>query len=169
GTWLFEPGLLAEMDATTFNRVEDTLFPRLCEEQRAIVGYRQDGYWRDIGNPEALRLVNLELAERETDGVVRGEGCEVAPDATIAAPAVLGAGCRIGAGATIERSLLWDGVCVEAGATVRDSVLGPGVTVEANAVIDRSVVAHQASVAAGAHLEGGSVEPDARYETKRSA
>ncbi|MQA00383.1 MAG: NTP transferase domain-containing protein [Dehalococcoidia bacterium] len=164
GTWLFEPGLLAEMDATAFNRVEDTLFPRLCEERRAIVGFQQPGYWRDIGNPEALRLVNLELATREAAGVVQGEGCEVAADAAIEAPSVLGAACRLEASARVERSLLWDGVCLGQGATVRDSVLGPGVTVEAGAIVDRSVVAHGATVAAGARLEGASVEPDARYE-----
>src|SRR5262249_33820683 len=53
GFCLFEPSLLADMDASRFNRVEDELFPTVCAQGRPVYGYQHAGYWADVGNPAA--------------------------------------------------------------------------------------------------------------------
>ena len=61
GLWLFEPDVGRMLDADRFNRVEDELFPSLAAAGRGIFGQRHDGYWADIGNPEAYLQTNLDL------------------------------------------------------------------------------------------------------------
>lgn len=172
GNWLFEPSLVDELNPTEFNRVEDGLFPTMCENDRPIYGFSQPSYWRDIGNSEALLQVNLELVGGAipgrvpdgTNGVLVGDGATLDAAAHVNAPAVIGEACTIRNGATLERSVCWDGVVIEEGATVQDSVLASGVTVGAGAVVQHSVVAHGATIAAGARLNNQDIEPDSAIE-----
>ena len=169
GSWLFEPSLLADMDAVRFNRVEDELFPQLCAQGRAVYGYAHAGYWADVGNPAALLRVNLNLvrgavparlpAPPPMAGVLLGEGAVIAPDAHIDGPAVIGARSYVAAGATVASSVLWDDVTVGAGATVRGSTIATGAVIGADAEIIDCVIAHDVTIEPGAHLWGAAVEP----------
>ena len=90
GFWLFEPSLLADMDATRFNRVEDELFPNVCAQGRPVYGYAHAGTWADVGNPAALLRVNLDLARATTaDGVLLGDDVTLHANATVEGPAVI--------------------------------------------------------------------------------
>ncbi|MEX2446024.1 MAG: NDP-sugar synthase [Dehalococcoidia bacterium] len=159
GMWLFEPALLASMDAATFNRVEDRLFPDLCAAGRPVYGFPHGPYWADVGNPAALLRVNLDLVAALPGGVLVAEDATVAPGARVVAPAVIGAGCTLEEGATVEGSVLWDGVHIGADATVRSSTIASGARIGAGAMLHDAVVAHEASVAPDARLEGVAVEP----------
>ncbi|MGE0135236.1 MAG: sugar phosphate nucleotidyltransferase [Dehalococcoidia bacterium] len=188
GFWLFEPGLLREMDGTAFNRVEDALFPALAAAGRAIQGFLHEGYWVDVGNPEAYRRANLDLLqgacpgrlpagwpasgivapEATPDAAARihppalfGPGLTLDADAMIEGPVVAGDRCQVGEGAKVSSSVLWDDVTVEPGAVVRDSVLAVGVRVGARAVIEGAVVGHGAIVEPGARVPPGArIDPD---------
>ena len=155
GAWLFEPSLLADMEASRFNRVEDELFPNLCAQERSVYGYRHAGYWADVGNPAALLRVNLDLAR----GVVLGEAATIDPGAHIEGPAVIGARSRVAAGATVASSVLWDDVTIEAGATVRGSMVATGVVIGVDAEVIDCVIAHEVTIEAGVHLTGAVIEP----------
>lgn len=168
GTWLFEPELVERMDGSTFNRVEDNLFPQLCEAGEAVFGFHERAYWADVGTPRALLRVNLDMARGDVrsqavsappGGVHQGRAASIEAGARIEAPAVVGAGSRIEAGARVRGSLLWDGVVLEEGATVEDSILASGVRIGAGATVRGSVIAHEVVVAAGEHLEGAVLEP----------
>ena len=172
GNWLFEPATISTLSPTEFNRVEDGLFPQMCETGRPIYGFSQSSYWRDIGNSEALRLVNLELADGAipgrvpdgANGVVIGTGSTVAPEASLHRPTVIGDACRIDGGVNLRGTVCWDQVVLEEGVSVRDSVLASGVTVGAGALIENSVVAHGARIAAGARITNQQLEPDSVIE-----
>lgn len=172
GNWLFEPSIVSELNPTEFNRVEDGLFPSMCEANRPIYGFSSPSYWRDIGNSEALRLVNLELVEDaipgrvpdDTNGVLLGDGVSIADDATVPRPMVIGRGTTIGIGAQLRNSVIWDGVTVERDAQVRDSVIATGVEIGAGAIVERSVIGHGARIGPGARLTDAQVEPDAAIE-----
>lgn len=173
GTWIFEPRLLDMLDPTTFNRVEDGLFPALCSSGEPVYGFHQPAYWGDIGNPDALLRVNLDMASgrvtspatpRITPGpsgqdIYIHETSTIEDGARVEGPCVIGAGCTVRAGASVARSLLWDGVTVGPDAEVRDSILATDVTVEDGARVVRSVVAHAATIPRDASLEGERVEP----------
>lgn len=167
GTWIFEPRL-ASMMATTFNRVEDHLFPDLCNADEPIYGFHQQAYWADVGNPAALLRVNLDMAAgavtspavaTPSRGVFIDETATVEDGANVLGPVVVGAGSTVASGATVRGSLLWDGVRVAAAATIEDSILATGVHIGAGARVIDSVVAHRAEIAAGALVEHTSIEP----------
>ncbi|MGE0228997.1 MAG: sugar phosphate nucleotidyltransferase [Dehalococcoidia bacterium] len=188
GFWLFEPGLLREMDATAFNRVEDALFPALAAAGRAVFGFRHAGYWVDVGNPEAYRRANLDLLQGACPGrlpagwpasriaapdgglaatariqppALLGPGLRLDADAMIEGPVVAGDRCQVGEGAKVSSSVLWDDVTVEPGAVVLDSVLAAGVRVGAGAVIEGAAVGHGAIVEPGARVpRGARIDPD---------
>lgn len=169
GTWIFEPSVLREMDPAHFNRVEDKLFPALCAAGRAIYGFHQPAYWADVGTPDALLRVNLDLAgglgpgagqeASEDGGIVVGTGTCVAPGVTLTAPAVLGRRCALEPGARIHESLLWDDVTVGAEAVVRRSIIASGVRIGRGACVEDAVIAHDAVVTPGTRLIGRSIEP----------
>lgn len=190
GFWLFEPALLREMDPTTFNRVEDALFPALAAAGRAIHGFHHERYWIDVGNPDAYRRSNLDLLggaggalpSRWPVSGVAAEGAVVDPSARIAAPALIGAGTRLDARSTVEGpavvgercilresatvflSVVWDDVTVGAGARVLDSVVASGAAIGAGATVEGAVVGHGATVVAGARVPPGTrIEPDSVF------
>ncbi len=191
GFWLFEPSLLAQMDATQFNRVEEGIFPSLAATGGGIFGYHRQGYWKDVGNPDAYRQVNLELLQGAypgrlplgwpADGIAL-QGAEVDPTAEVSAPllvaagtliggsaalcgpAVIGTNCSIGRGAEVSDSVLWDDVTVEDGALVTGSVVSTGACIGAGARVEGAVIGHRATVPPMTHVPPGTrVDPDTVY------
>ncbi|RJQ07347.1 MAG: NDP-sugar synthase [Dehalococcoidia bacterium] len=170
GTWIFDPSLLAQMDPTTFHRVEERLFPDLCNAEQPVFGFdHSEGYWRDVGNPSALLRVNLDLVQGAIPARLAGvhvwHGVLVDPTATIEdgarieGPSVIGGGTVVERGARVTGSVLWDGVRVGADAIVRGSTVATGAHIGAGATVEDGVVAHEAIVPAGATLRGASVGP----------
>lgn len=172
GTWIFEPRLIPMLDPTTFHRVEDNLFPALCAAGEPVYGFYREAYWADVGNPEALLRVNLDMAQglvssptapmtegEAGDGVYMDATATVEDGAVVEAPAVIGAGCTIRSGARVAGSLLWDGVVVGADAEISASILASGVTIGDGAHVAQSVVAHHATIAPSTTLQHERVEP----------
>jgi len=74
--------------------------------------------------------------------VVLGPGVELAPEICLGPYTVLGAGCRLAAGAVVRESVLWEGVQVGAGAQVRGCVLATGVQVPAASTLVHAMANH---------------------------
>ncbi|MDA1062040.1 MAG: NDP-sugar synthase, partial [Chloroflexi bacterium] len=143
GVWLFEQSAARELDASSFSRVEDGLFPRMAAAGRAIVGFRHHGYWADVGNPVAYLRTNLDLLR----GAVPDMLPELLPDgwpasgqalaaaavsaaAAVRGPALLGAATTVAEGARIEDGVVAGARCsIGADALVASSVLWDDVTV----------------------------------------
>lgn len=66
-------------------------------------------------------------------------------------PLDVGAGCRVDPTATVQHSVLWDGVTIGAGAVVRDCVLADGVTIPPGRHVTRAAVVLRALAPAGVH------------------
>ena len=181
GTWVFDARLIGMLDPTTFNRVEDGLFPRLCADGEPVYGFHQSAYWADVGNPDALLRVNLDMARGAVaspaaragaagyeQGIYVDETSTIEDGANIEAPSVIGADCVVRAGSTVSGSLLWDGVTVGAAAEVRDTILATGVSVGDGARLERSVVAHHATIQPNASLQGERIDPAEAGQTDPS-
>jgi mannose-1-phosphate guanylyltransferase len=67
----------------------------------------------------------------------------------------IGRDCRIGAGATVQSSVVFDGAVIEAGAEVRESVVGKGAFIGAGTVVKSAVIGDGARLGAGNELVGG--------------
>ena len=108
GIYVLEPETFDRIPADTRWSIERQYFPTLVERDETFVAYIDPGYWLDIGTHDSYVRAHRDLmAQRCASGpfaghppgtVHRGEGCQVAEDATIEGPCFLGAGCVIGEG-----------------------------------------------------------------------
>ncbi|ADV66229.1 glucose-1-phosphate adenylyltransferase family protein [Deinococcus maricopensis] len=119
-----------------------------------------DGYWRDVGLPDAYWRAHMDLLDRQSvvldrpDWPILTAGIPRTParieDGAVVRGSILSYGCEVAG--TVERSVLAPGVIVEAGATVRGSVLLRDVTVRAGATVERAIVDNDACIGAGARV-----------------
>ncbi|MDP2744270.1 MAG: NDP-sugar synthase [Dehalococcoidia bacterium] len=169
GIYILEPEVLEHVPPGTHHMFETGLFPFLIERGETVFGYPLRGYWLDMGTPEKYLGLNCALLQgrvksaltgiMDEHAVLLGEGCSVHPSArvegpvlmgrncqvgrhaVIKGPAVFGAECYLGEGASVERSVLWQGVKVGAGAGVKECILGRGVLVRSgDQLTSRAVV-----------------------------
>ncbi len=149
---------------------ERQVFPDLLAAGAPVYAFPTTDYWIDIGTPEKYRQVQYDLLQGRcssqledagpgvgaslhidptaaVEGQVRfGHHCSVGAGARILGPTVLGDGCTVLDGATVDRSIVWKGARVGRGAAVRECVIGErtsigdGAVVEAAAVLGDSVV-----------------------------
>jgi mannose-1-phosphate guanylyltransferase len=147
GAYLLERSVLDEIPPDREVSIEREVFPRLIGE--GLYGIRLEGYWIDIGTPDRFLEANWDILEGRVRTVVTdrlegpalvGAGSEISPEAELRPPCVIGTGCRVGARAVIERSVLLDGCVIEEGALVSNSILSGGVRVEDGARLDGAVV-----------------------------
>src|SRR5579872_4131904 len=84
------------------------------------------------------------------------ENVQIDPSAKVGPNVVLGEGCKIGANARLTDCVLWDGVIVGAGATIDESIVASGAHIGEKAVVSRgSVVGHDAVIEPGSVLPEG--------------
>ena len=161
GTYLLEPEVLRYAPLGEKYMFENGLFPTLLEKGEPFYGFRDAGYWLDMGRPETYYQLNTDLlagaytspatpvgtglqcapgvtvpASAEISGnVVIATGCRIGERAGITGPCVIGPGCTIGGGARVAGSILWDGVNIGDGARVAHAILCSGVAIERGAAV----------------------------------
>jgi mannose-1-phosphate guanylyltransferase len=98
--------------------------------------------------------------------VVLGDGVVLERGASVAGPSVVGPGVRIGAGATVDASVVWEGASVGPQAIIGHSIVGGDTYVGRGAHVFDAVIADGARVAdgcvphAGLRLKPGEVFAD---------
>jgi mannose-1-phosphate guanylyltransferase/phosphomannomutase len=144
GIYVLEPEVIDAIEAGRPVDFSGEVFPSLLEAGRSLHGAVADGYWEDVGTPEAYMAAHLDILAgavsvdvpgfRIREGVWLGEGVEIDPDAVIEGPAVIGDHTRVEAGARLgEYTVLGSDVIVRHDAFVQRSVvhdhtyLGPAV------------------------------------------
>jgi len=162
GVYALDRAVVAAIPTGRAVSIERETFPGLLRDGVPFFGWVAGNYWLDIGSPAKYRQGQLDLlagrvstplapAGAGPDGRALAPGAHVAPDATVTAPCVIGAGtrvesgaqvgpntvlganCIVGAGARVEGAILWDDVVVGPGAVLRDCIVGSGTRIGANA------------------------------------
>jgi NDP-sugar pyrophosphorylase family protein len=156
GIQIMEPEIFFRIPPNSFSGTTEDIFPKMVAQGLPVYGFLHDKYWIDTGNRESYLQVHQDAMDHKislssaarplakgpgrTLPVSIGENCVIAADAHIGPYTVLGEGCRIDAGAVVERSVCWDGVVVEKGATVSDSILGSDVVVPEDTRISEKII-----------------------------
>jgi len=157
---------------------EQEVFPPLAAANAAIYGFPLEGYWRDVGSPEDLRLANMDYlsgklpqkmlaadertwlipaGEKSASHFVIGHDSKLAPDAHVET-SVIGANCAIASHAKIHGAVIFDQVSVERGALINNAILMRGVVVEAKAEVHQNaVLAENAQIGAAAIVAANAV------------
>lgn len=167
GIYVFERAIFDRIPANTFYDFGKQVFPGLQESNAAFFGFAApDAYWCDIGTPDEYRRATRDLlagafsipgtrangvdpsatiaATATLDGAVWvGRAAIVEDGAFVGGPSVIGDNVRVGSGARIEASILWQGASVGNDAFVRGSIVGLDYAVAAGASLDSAIVANE--------------------------
>ena len=170
GMYIIEPEIMRDHVQTdqTMDFSLD-LFPLLQSKNIPLLGYITDGYWRDIGNIESYRNAQHEIL----DGLVQidfpgkkignniwvGKDVDIASDAKIKGPVLLGDSVRIKARAEVsDLSVIGDNCIIEEEASVRRSIIlkstvvGPKSEIRGAIIGKRCVIEDEVSINEGAVL-----------------
>lgn len=136
----------------------DRLLPALVARGR-VRAYPLEGYWRDLGRPEAYLAAHRELLETDTGLFSPGwpiitnagprEASRITADGRVT-DSLLADGCHIEG--SVRHSVLGPGVRVSRGAQVRDSVIFDDVVIEEDARVDWAVVDSGVRIGPGAKI-----------------
>ena len=148
-------------DGSALGDFGEHLLPAMIERGRTY-GYPLDGYWRDLGRPEAYLAAHRELLSGEVS--LFGPDWPITTTVEKRAPARLHRGCSVADSmiadgceifGSVRNSVLGPGVVVEAGGQVRDSVVFADVTVRSAATVDWSIVDRGTEIGTGAKVGNG--------------
>lgn len=151
-----------EEDPNSSNDFGKNIIPNLLNDGHKMMAYTFEGYWKDVGTIDSLWEANMELLGKEPDFNIRGDekskiyarnnahpssyvdekaktvNCFIAEGSEIYGTvrhSIISTGCRVGAGALVEDSVIMPGVVVEPDAIVRHAILGEDSVVRRGAVV----------------------------------
>lgn len=139
GVWVLEPAALRHLSGRPIGLSQD-LLPGLAAVGAARV-FESRSPWFEVGTPRRYLEASLEAL---ATGAVRpgpDRDAVLGPGARAAPRELLGPGCRLAAGARVERSVLAERVEVGAGAVVEDCVVGPDERIPAGTRIEGALFA----------------------------
>ena len=139
GVHVLSPAILEQVPDEPFAcDVNRHVYPPLLG--RGLVrGVVAGGYWNDLGTPARYLQANLDVLSRAAPVLLPGAepfaalretgprvwvapGAEVDAGATLVGPVLVGGGCRVPAGAWVERAVLWPGTMLRPGERLVDAV-----------------------------------------------
>jgi len=153
------------------------LFPLLLSKSIPVFGTPVSGTWMDIGRPSDLLKAGLEMVKKrgseitipnvETTGkLLVGEGVSISKAVKIEGPCYIGAKVKIGNGATIKGSCLYDEVIVGANTVISDTLVLESTGIGAKSEIVNSIVAGGCEIAESVRMfssvvgDGVSIKPN---------
>jgi mannose-1-phosphate guanylyltransferase/phosphomannomutase len=168
GIYLFEPEILKLIPPNKLYDFGHELWPKLLKLKKPIYAYETESYWCDVGNLPEYRRCQIDCLDRKAKinipgvevrkGVYIQEGTVVDPRARLIPPVVIGKGGRvaagavvgpysvvgdraqIGAGARLERCILFDNVTVGEGVSLNNCIIGPNGHVKENISVYEAAV-----------------------------
>ena len=152
--------LLADMkDADSHHDFGKDIIPTLLADQKTLVAYKYQGYWKDVGTIDSLWEANMDLLNSSNELDLNDPTWKIYTEDIPALPQYIGPNANVDKAfitqgcvveGEIKNSVLFTGAKVGKGAKIIDSVLMPGVVVEDGAVVQRALVAENITIGAGA-------------------
>ncbi len=172
GIYILDPKIFSYYQKGQVFDFSKDLFPLLLSNNEPLYGYIAAGYWSDIGNLEQYRQahydilsgkVKINLPGKEiSPGVWVGEGVQIADDAKITGPVLLGDFCEVSSGAEItEYSIIGDYGMIGAESSIKRSIcwdrcyIGKGVELRGAILCSKSYLKGKNALFEGAVLGEG--------------
>jgi len=134
GVHFLDPTILQDVPASCFCDIVDHYIYLLARGERINFLEVQDHFWADLGTPADYLKIHGDLltnrltpwpdfVPRSNSPIVLGEDAILDTGVSLEDWVMVGSGARIGAGAIVRRSVLWDGAIVAAGAVLEDQII----------------------------------------------
>ncbi|MES0855415.1 glucose-1-phosphate adenylyltransferase [Geobacillus sp. G4] len=145
------------------------VIPRLLRENKRLVAYPFKGYWKDVGTVKSLWEANMDLLDEHNELDLFDRSWRIysvnpnqppqyiAPEAEVS-DSLINEGCVVEG--TVERSVLFQGVCIGKGAVVKESVIMPGATVGEGAYVERAIVTPEIVIPPHSTVSPGDADDD---------
>ncbi|MCF0133862.1 MAG: glucose-1-phosphate adenylyltransferase [Blautia sp.] len=126
------------------------VIPTLLADNRTLMAYKFEGYWKDVGTIDSLWEANMDLLKSDNELNLDDRMWTIYTEDVSAPPQYIGKEAEINhayitQGCIVEgevrNSVLFTNAKVGVGAKIIDSVLMPGVEVADGAVVTRALVA----------------------------
>jgi len=165
GIYILSPSVLGKIPTDRPYDFGKELFPLMLREQCRLYGIAMDGYWCDIGSPEAYRQCSIDMLEGLVDIDIYAErhgagvwSKSIIPTGvTVTPPVYIGSNVKLQPGASIgPRAVIGEGSAVAGGASVSDSIIN-GASIQNGAVIDGAVICKSAIIGRGVRVHPGAV------------
>ncbi len=123
GIHIISPRLFDSMpSAGYFDIIE--FYIQLASKGEAVRGHQmQEGYWRDIGRVKDYIALHQDLMRVEGKSIIHPEA-HIEDGVRMEGSVCVGKGTRIGRGALIKDSIIWDDVVIEKGSMAEGCVVG---------------------------------------------
>lgn len=144
GCYVFTRSVIEEIPAGEVVSVERQTFPSLLASGRKVQGFVDNGYWRDIGTPEALIAASADLVTgrfrspatvkaNSPSGVgFIASSAKVSENSRIMDGSVVLEGAQIGADCLISGSIIGEGTVIEDGIEIRSAFVAPHSHIASN-------------------------------------
>nr|WP_206038961.1 glucose-1-phosphate adenylyltransferase [Fusobacterium sp. FSA-380-WT-3A] len=137
-----------EANENSSNDFGKDIIPKLLGENKKLIAYPFEGYWKDVGTVESLWEANMDLLGEEPKFDIFDKNWRIFSKSTNKPSQVIGhnavianslvtEGCVIKG--TVENSILFQGVVVEEGALVKDSVIMCDSVIKKDSVVERAI------------------------------
>lgn len=166
GTYVFSRRVIESIPADRPVSVERETFPTLLARKANVIGWVEDSYWLDLGNPLAFVKGSRDVVTGAAPAGAMGDhpsgaaliigNAAVDPSAIIDGGSCVSAGATIEAGAIVTGSVVMERAHIAAGAVVNNSIIGRGAFVGTSTVLTGTVVADGARIGAHNELPTGS-------------
>jgi len=162
GAYVLEREVLEEIAPGRAVSIEREVWPALVG--RGLYGHRASGYWLDIGTPARYLQGSFDIItgavavehHAHVSPATVGAGSEIAADARIGELVVIGERVQVGAGASIERSVVLADAEIGPGCVLRDTIVAERARIGAYAQLAEDVViGEDAEVAAHSRVAAG--------------
>jgi mannose-1-phosphate guanylyltransferase / phosphomannomutase len=168
GIYCVEPEVLQWVPRGQASDWSRDIFSQFVAGELPLYGHPVDGYWCDIGSLDDYRRGQYDVLE----GAVRSDRlalafypglrispeAEVAFDAVIQGPVVVGAGCRIESEAQVlPGSVIGDRTIIRTGARVQGAIVGAGCEIGPGAVLRDCIIDDQVRIGAECTVSEGAV------------
>lgn len=159
GLYVFDRSILSMIPDNKIYDFGRQLFPELIKRGLPFYGFRQKGYWKDIGNIKNYKEANIELLKMKSRGksVLIGKNCRINRNAVLKGNVIVGDNSLIRENAVIKDTIIWPETVIDSGVRIDSSIIGSWCYIESDSVIENNcIIASRCRVRSGSRIASSS-------------
>jgi len=155
GMYMLEPSILEKIPEDQEYDFSKNLFPKMLNEESTLLGFPDEGYWKDIGNLDEYLAVHQDCLSGKmsvhTEGnrkenVTFGSNTDISDSVEFAGTVVTGDNVKIEDEVYIQNSVIGDGTVIQKRARIINSVLWNNVQAGESSNIKNAVAASRVRI-----------------------